>query len=46
MSHPRELSTAPLSPEAIQFKVDCIVGRVGWWVASGVSVCLYKGQIL
>ena len=44
MSHPRELSTAPLSPEAIQFKVDWIVGRVGWWVASGVSVCLYKAQ--
>ena len=42
----RELSTAPFSPEAIQFKVDGIVGRVGWWVASGVWVCLYQGQIL
>ena len=46
MSHRRELSTAPLSSEAIQFKVDWIVGRVGWWGSSGVSVCLYKGQIL
>ena len=41
MSRPRELSTAPLSSEAIQFKVDWIVGRVGWWLASGYSVCLY-----